>query len=77
MILYTIVPDEAIFNYDNSINNSTDASRNTATMEIEYMGEKVEVYKNSNNKYVIGRILSTSLSAYLNPKLQPGSELDY
>ncbi|HOV27857.1 MAG TPA: YlzJ-like family protein [Pseudobacteroides sp.] len=76
MILYTIVPDETIFNYDNSINNSTNASQNAATMEMEYMGEKVQVYKNSNNKYVIGRILSTSLSAYLNPKLQPGREIN-
>jgi len=76
MILYTIVPDESIFNYDNSINNSNEALSNFTTMEIKYMGEKVEVYKSNNNKYVIGRVLSTSLSAYLNPKLQPGTELD-
>ncbi len=76
MILYTIIPDESIFNNDNSVSNSNQASDNLATMEINYMGEKVAVLKNSNNKYVVERLLSTSLSAYLNPKLQPGTEID-
>ncbi|KNY26745.1 YlzJ-like family protein [Pseudobacteroides cellulosolvens] len=75
MILYTIIPDESIFN-NNSFNSSNQASDNLATMEINYMGEKVEVFKNSSNKYVVGRVLSTSLSAYLNPKLQPGTEIE-
>jgi hypothetical protein len=76
MILYTIIPDGAIFNYDNSLKNSNQVSDNFASMEINYLGEKVEVYRNSNDKYVIGRVFSTSLSAYLNPRLQPGTEID-
>ncbi|HEY9061275.1 MAG TPA: YlzJ-like family protein [Pseudobacteroides sp.] len=76
MILYTIIPDGSIFNYHSSPNNLNQVSSNQATMEISYLGEKVEVYKNSNDKYVVGRVLSTSLSAYLNPKLQPGTEIE-
>lgn len=76
MILYTIIPDGSIFSYHSSPGNLNQVLNSSATMEISYLGEKVEVCKNSSDKYVVGRVLSTSLSAYLNPKLQPGTEIE-
>lgn len=65
MILYTVVPYEIIFN--NNDNNDMKAS-----MEIEYLNEKVVVTPVSNNCYRIERLISTSPKAYLNPGLMPG-----
>ncbi|MCX7746675.1 MAG: YlzJ-like family protein [Clostridia bacterium] len=42
-------------------------------LEMDYMGEKVEVMPLSNNEYVIQRVISTSLKAYMNPQLMPGT----
>lgn len=68
MILYSIIPAEIVFgNFD----AAEDKYR-----EIEYLGEKVVVLPLENNRYVINRIISTSLRAYLNPKLQPGMIID-
>lgn len=63
MILYSIIPPEEIFKQKYSNDKS----------EMLYMGEKVEVSLNSNNEYVINRLLSTCPKSYLNPRLQPGS----
>ncbi|MDP4092001.1 MAG: YlzJ-like family protein [Bacillota bacterium] len=45
------------------------------TMEMDYLGVKVQVSRDQNDGYVISRIISTSPKAYLNPKLQPGSRV--
>lgn len=66
MIIHSIVPIDLIFN--NSENGDTGK-----TLEIEYLGETVQVSPLTNNQYVISRLISTSPKAYLNPKLQPGS----
>jgi len=66
VILYSIIPPEIIFN-----NNSNEMI--TDVKEIDYMGIKVQVRANSENEYVITRLLSTSPRDYLNPKLQPGT----
>jgi hypothetical protein len=44
--------------------------------EIDYMGVRVQVTKDSGRGTVINRIISTSPKAYLNPKLQPGNIID-
>ncbi|TYQ13247.1 UNVERIFIED_CONTAM: YlzJ-like protein [Acetivibrio alkalicellulosi] len=67
MILHSIVPVEAVFF------NSEEEKK---LMEIEYMGEKVMVVPLSNNRYIIDRVISTSLKSYLNPKLTPGSIIE-
>ncbi len=65
MILYSIIPIESVFSkMDTNISNDI--------IEIEYEGEKVEVFLLSNNTYIVNRVISTSLKAYLNPKLMPG-----
>lgn len=65
MILYTIVPPEVIFRYD-------EPKETKDYMEIEYLGEKVVVMPLSNNSFKIDRVISTSPKAYLNPRLMPG-----
>jgi hypothetical protein len=65
MIIHSIVPMDVIFN------NMEDC--NGKPLEIEYMGEKIEVMPLSNNQYKISRLLSTSPKAYLNPLFQPGN----
>jgi hypothetical protein len=42
-------------------------------MEMDYLGEKVEVALAGDSRYVIRRLISTSPKAYLDPRLQPGS----
>ncbi|HEX3027849.1 MAG TPA: YlzJ-like family protein [Clostridia bacterium] len=66
MILYTIIPEELIFK------NQGDNTQNT-DKEIDYLGEKVIVTPLPNNEFQINRIISTSLKAYLDPRLQPGN----
>ena len=67
MIMYSIIPSDIIFS------NETSCEAGSRYKEIDYMGEKVQVMSATNGEYVITRILSTSLKAYLNPGLQPGS----
>lgn len=66
MIIHSIIPLEVIF-------NESDKCTAAKYMEMEYLGEKVQVASLQNNEYRIERILSTSPKAYLNPKLQPGT----
>lgn len=65
MMLYSIIPYEVVFG-----NTQIEPSKFD---EIEYMGEKVQVYSNEKKEYVINRIISTSPKAFLNNNLQPGS----
>lgn len=67
MILYTIIPDELIFE------NKQEDIGSTNLKEVDYLGERVQVMQTEGNRYVISRLISTSPKAYLNPKLQPGA----
>ena len=66
MILYSIIPVEQVFRSDYNLEDYS-------FKEIEYEGERIEVIPLSGNNYKINRIISTSLKAYLNPKLMPGN----
>lgn len=66
MILYSIVPAEIVF-------AGSSKESGYEYLEIEYMGEKVQVSPLTNNQMVIKRVISTSPKAYLNPNLQPGT----
>jgi hypothetical protein len=65
MILYTIVPYNVIFGFGSEIYSQI--------FEIEYLGEKVQVYSLKDNEYIINRVVSTSPKAFLKPELQPGT----
>lgn len=65
MIMYSIIPNEIIFNNSKSNDDFN-------FIEIDYLGEKVQVSALTNNRYVISRVISTSPRSFLNPKLQPG-----
>ncbi len=69
MILYSIVPREIVFQNSGEENVGK-------YIEMDYMGEKVQVTPVGNNRYLINRIISTSPKAYLNPKLQPGQYIE-
>lgn len=69
MILYSIIPVDLVFS------ESWDR-QNQPFLEMNYMGEKVQVTPLENNRYVIQRLISSSPKAYLNPRLQPGSVID-
>ena len=66
MILYSIIPAEFVFE------NMEDSGIHEY-LEMEYLGERVIVSPLDDNQFVIDRLISTSLKAYLNPRLQPGS----
>ena len=68
MILYSIVPPEVVFS-----ENSEQGSCNNYSMD--YMGEKVSATPILGGGFIITRVLSTSLKAYLDPKLQPGAKI--
>ncbi|WP_425060923.1 hypothetical protein SCACP_16840 [Sporomusa carbonis] len=69
MILWTIVPEEAIFvNQNQSI---------AAYEEIEYSGQKVLVEKVSAKEFRVVRLLTTNPSDYLRNDLQPGTIITY
>jgi len=59
------VPYNVIFGYS--------ADKYSELFEVEYLGEKVEVYSLQDNEYVINRIVSTSPKTFLKPELQPGT----
>lgn len=69
MIHYSIIPPEYVFS------TPLNEYQNKA-IEIDYLGEKVEVIPLENNRYTINRIISTLPRAYLNPKLQPGTIIE-
>jgi hypothetical protein len=64
MIIYSIISNDIIFGNNKEI---------PEILEIEYEGEKVEVYEKGKNEYVINRIISTSPKTFMNSKLQPGT----
>ncbi|HOJ09035.1 MAG TPA: YlzJ-like family protein [Clostridiales bacterium] len=65
MILYSIIPLDVVFGNNNE--------KFGELFEIEYMGEKVQVYSSTEDEYVINRVISTSPKAFLRAELQPGS----
>ena len=64
MIIYSIISNDIIFGNNKEI---------PEILEIEYEGEKVEVYEKGKSEYVINRIISTSPKTFMNSKLQPGT----
>ncbi len=70
MIIYSIVPPEIIFEEKANEFNASNL------IEINYLGEKLQVTPLENNRYMIQRILSTSLKSYLNPDIQPGKVIN-
>jgi len=66
VILYSIIPSEVVF-------GGAPGAVDNNYLEMEYLGEKVQVSALSNSQYVIQRVISTSPKAFLNPKLQPGA----
>jgi len=68
MIFHSIVPIDFVF-----ANFNQNSSGEGKYIEVEYLGEKVQVSPVTNNEYVIVRLISTSPKSYLNPRLQPGS----
>lgn len=69
MIYYSIVPLEIVLQGRDY--NNIDYS----TKIVQYCGCQVEV-STSNGVSQIQRVFSTSLKDYLNPKLQPGMNID-
>lgn len=66
MIFHSVIPVEMVFaEYYQNVDNKTTV--------IDYLNEKVEVQPLEDNQFVIRRLLSTSLGAYLDSRLQPGS----
>lgn len=68
MIFHSIIPYEVVFK------DQEDASYFTRTLL--YNGCQVEVTSSTNGTSVITRIHSTDLKHYLDPRLQPGMQLD-
>ncbi|MCX8130637.1 MAG: YlzJ-like family protein [Clostridia bacterium] len=70
MIFHSVIPIDVVMGngYNNSIENSY--------VEMDYLGEKIQVSPLENNRYMINRLISTSPKAYLNPKLQPGTVIE-
>jgi hypothetical protein len=69
MIMYSIIPNEIIF-------KNTEENFENNYLEMDYLGERVQVTASVDNKFIINRIISTSPKAYLNPNLQPGSKIE-
>lgn len=67
MIYYSIVPMEMVFNENKNEYNYA---------EVDYLGQKVIVSHLSGSRYVINRVISTQLKAYLDPRLQPGTVIN-
>ena len=69
MILHTIVDQNLIWGQQD------DGS--VQTIELVWQSVPIEVIKKDDKTLVINRILSTNLQHYLNPSLQPGTEITY
>lgn len=65
MIIYSIIPYEYIFSEQSK-------SSENKYMQIEYMGETLEVSPMSNNSFIVNRIISTNPKSFLKPQIQPG-----
>ena len=77
MVLYTIVPPEIIFS-ENKTNESVEIcnAKTSRAVEIDYFGEKVQVFLFSDDSMIVDRIITSNLKSYLNPALQPGMTVD-
>jgi len=64
MILWTIVPEEAIF---------AENVQPAVYEEMQYLGQKVIVEKLSQNQFRVVRLLTTVPDDYLRNELQPGT----
>jgi hypothetical protein len=69
MIFYSIIPADKVFE------DSTRKDVVNRYIEMEYLGEKILAVPSADNGLVVGRLLSTSPKAYLDPRLQPGSAI--
>jgi|CZCB01.1.fsa_nt_gi hypothetical protein len=67
LILYTVVDPELIWKKEEI----------SGFMEITYKGVRLEVRKISHDQVIVNRILSTDLTHYLDPGLQPGSMITF
>jgi len=68
LILHTIVDPSLIWESDQA---------HIDVKEIYYKGVQLEVRRVTENSYMIDRILSTDLSHFLDPELQPGCIIAY
>lgn len=68
MLLYTIVPQEVIF--EGMVKDD-----DTTYKQINYMGCEM-IVKDSGDKYIVERLLSTDPQDYLNEKFQPGAIIE-
>jgi hypothetical protein len=69
VIHYSIIPLEVVFG------TPLDETQKKF-IEMDYLGEKIEVAPIENNKFSINRIISTYPKAYLDPRLQPGTIIE-
>lgn len=69
MILYSIVPNEIIF-------QGFSGSHSINYCEAEYRGEKVLVEKFQENRFRIARLLGTCPRKFLDPAFLPGNIVD-
>ncbi|QNU65295.1 YlzJ-like family protein [Ruminiclostridium herbifermentans] len=73
MIFYSIYDTSFVFG-DRGIDG---LSTNTNFCEMNVDGVMVQVSRTNNSELRIERILSTNPKDFLNPKLQPGSTVQY
>jgi len=76
VILYSVIPLDVVLNEnknENKSNNKSDNINDYNFVEVDYLGQKVIASQISGNRYVINRLISTQLKAYLDPRLQPGT----
>jgi hypothetical protein len=69
MILYSIVPEEVVF-------QGLSGNYNINYREAEYRGEKVLVEEFQENRFRIARLLGTCPRRFLDPAFLPGNIVD-
>lgn len=67
-MLHTIIDPEWIWNQGTEIQQKK---------EIEYEGIRLEVIPVDEKTVVVDRVISTDPKDFMNPGLQPGSQLEY
>ena len=73
MLLYTIVPAEAIFSED----NPDEGLVSNDTMVIEMEGAQLLIQQSGFGHGKVQRIISTDPQHYLDPRWQPGSTIQW
>jgi len=71
MIIYSIIPNEYIFSEQKYFLEQNNMSESNY-LQIEYMGETLEVSPMSNNCFIVNRIISTNPKSFLKTQIQPG-----